>query len=103
MKNCEHEFKRVGSAEDSKGLTNVLECKKCKETKTEYIENYFPTQEEIEDWIETAELDRRKDIRTLCYRCYSDMHNAGINIQHKGSKRSKCDKCSKPGEDYIVK
>lgn len=44
-----------------------------------------------------------KDIRTLCYRCMMEMHNAGIKLQREGGAKSKCDKCQQPGSNYIVK
>lgn len=44
-----------------------------------------------------------KDIRTLCYRCMMEMRNAGVKVQRVGGARSKCDKCQRPGSNYVVK
>ena len=46
---------------------------------------------------------KERDVRTLCYRCASEMKNAGIKLHRTGGARSKCDKCNRPGSNYEVK
>lgn len=110
MSTCDHDYERVMSGEDSLGLTNIYHCKICKDSKTEYIENYFPTKEELDQELREAVIERRirerearRDIRTLCYKCFMDMHNAGIKMERRGGKRSSCDKCSRQGSNWLVK
>ena len=45
---------------------------------------------------------KERDVRTLCYRCFVEMHNAGyILIETKNRDRSACDKCYRQGKEYI--
>lgn len=44
---------------------------------------------------------KTKDIRTLCYRCMSEMCNAGFKLKRHGPG-GKCDKCSRPGDGWEV-
>ena len=44
-----------------------------------------------------------KDIRTLCYSCFSDMHNAGYKLVKLNKPKGRCDKCGRQGMQYWLK
>ena len=44
-----------------------------------------------------------KDIRTLCYPCFSDYHNAGYKMVKLNKPKGRCDKCGRQGMQYWLK
>ena len=47
---------------------------------------------------------KERDVRTLCYRCASEMYNAGIKMNKTSGERGTCDKCGyHKTENYVVK
>ena len=45
-----------------------------------------------------------QDIRTLCYKCATEMELAGYWLfNHGNSNRSECDKCNRQGSNFEVK
>jgi len=99
---CKHEFESDGYFENETGVVYLEHCIHCQEHRQRFIDNYFPTQKEIEEWTDMAEEEARKDIRTLCRRCMMEMHNAGYKLRRRGPG-GKCDKCHKPGSGWEVK
>ena len=107
---CEHEFENQGHHEDGAGVTYIDNCMKCNQSRTQYVENYFPTREELDEELEREirehrikEREARRDVRTYCKKCAMDMYHAGIKMEYRGGKRSTCDKCSRQGSDWLVK